>query len=53
MEERAEYISVFVSGVVFCMAVWLLFAQCGRLAETFGPTGLRSLEVMYVRSMDF
>lgn len=49
MEELAEYIAAFVSGILFCLAVWLLLMQCGSLAGAFASDGLRSLEVMYVR----
>jgi len=49
MEEIAEYISSFAAGVLFCLAVWILFLQCdGLFAEPVGEV-LREFEVMYVR----
>lgn len=46
MEELTEYIEDFAAGVLFCIAVWLLFLQCraafGEISE-----GLHSFEVLY------
>lgn len=42
-----EYIATFASGVLFCIAVWLLFAQCGRLFAVEEMFSLRDFEVMY------
>lgn len=47
MEELTEYIENFAAGVLFCIAVWLLFSQC---RAAFGETGrsLHDFEVLYV-----
>lgn len=49
MEEGMEYIAAFASGVLFCIAVWLLFAQCSRFFPLMEMFSLRDFEVMYAR----
>ena len=49
MEEIAEHIGDFAAGVLFCLAIWMLFLQCdGLFSKTVGEA-LREFEVMYVR----
>lgn len=47
MEELTEYIENFAAGVLFCIAVWLLFSQCSTAFSEIGES-LHDLEVLYV-----
>lgn len=49
MEEIADYIGSFAAGVLFCLAVWILFLQCDGLLFKSAEEMLREFEVMYVR----
>lgn len=48
MEDLTEYITAFAAGVIFCIAVWLLFAQCRGVFAALEGGSARSFEVMYV-----
>ncbi len=49
MEDLTEYIAAFAAGVLFCIAIWIFFAQCETLFPACDGFSMRDFEVMYVR----
>ncbi len=49
MEQISDFIELCVGGILFCAAVWLLFAQLHRLPDPAPFLPETGFEVLHVR----